>query len=91
MMWQVQDIVHKTINRMKFGWTKYGGANREIIIDSDHDWSCQACAERLYKAVPHYLVTFEDMPTLKLCGSCRHSTSVNKITQFSELVRVVRH
>lgn len=90
-MSKAMDIVNKTINRMKFGWTKYGGANRDIITDHDNTWTCQACGETHSKVIPSFLVTFEDMPTLKLCAKCRNVVSVNEIEEFMQLVIIVRH
>jgi len=75
---------------MKFGWTKWGGANREIIVDKDTHWSCQCCGERLSKLIPFFLVSFDDMPTLKLCAKCRHIKHTNNYNTFQELKREVR-
>lgn len=85
------DLVNKTINRMKFGWSKYGGANRDIIVDHDTQWTCQACGETHDKIIPSFLVTFGDMPTLKLCAGCRHAATKNDIQEFHRLILIVRH
>lgn len=85
------DIVNKTINRMKFGWSKYGGANREIIVDHDETWACQACSDMSNKVIPSFLVEFEDTPTLKICAKCRNVVKNEKLVNFQVLIKIVRN
>ena len=79
------------IKQKKFGWTKWGGPNRDIIVDDEPIWYCQVCSREQMKDYPSFLVEFPDTPAMKICDACRNKMITHGVMTYVDLIVIVRH
>lgn len=81
------------IGNTKKSWSKYGGIGSKLLNLKD-EWHCQACAEKMPRAIDPFLVPFDvegiAKEYLRVCPACYNKVK-NKHFTFYELVVTVRH
>jgi hypothetical protein len=81
--------IPKTISVQMRGWTKWGGANHGYFTLTP-EWYCQCCKEKQTDELPAYLVTLIDKEVARICSVCFHVSIMLHITNFFELVDILR-
>lgn len=84
------DVVN--INKMKYGWTKYGGA-RHGLVKHRGEWTCQACAADHPDSLPAYMFNVDNgafREFIRICAPCYKIAKVEKIKDLIKLIRRVR-
>jgi hypothetical protein len=89
-------IIHQkiTISRMKFGWSKHGGA-RYGLMRQGGDWSCQCCGESQPAGMPAYMFPYDAenlREFLRICAVCENFYKEHKseIKDFYDLIEACR-
>jgi len=80
----------KKIRRAHFGWSKWGGANREFIKEESDEWTCQACAARHTLDVPSFNMEIFEEEFAKICSKCQNIKATEEIIEFDILIQKVR-
>ena len=78
------------INKLKYGWSLYGGPRREFVKEDQEDWTCQACARRYSMAVPYFMTEIFDEEFAKICSKCQNLKVTEHIIEFDILIQKVR-
>ena len=71
-----------TINKMKYGWSKWGGANHGLVKEELDEWYCQGCGKKQVKGLPSYMLPIthkEDRDFARVCSKCEHEIWFNRI------------
>lgn len=90
----MEDIIYlktKTINKAKYGWTKYGGA-RHGLVKQGGQWYCQACGKEQPDSLPAFMMCVDDgnlRSFIRLCAVCENVVKKKGITKFYVLKKIV--
>ena len=69
----LNDVTDQEFNKLKFGWSKYGGANLGLVKDViDYEWYCACCADKQPKGAPTFLFEFAPSDYLRICAICEN-------------------
>ena len=83
--------VVKYINKLKYGWSKYGDPNFGLIQkDLTKDWTCQSCAQIQALHLPHFLFEFIDREFIHICSKCQNLVIRYSIIDFQVLIAKAR-
>lgn len=86
----ITEEARNKINKLRFGWPKFGGARREFVKEEQDDWTCQACATRYSISVPCYMTEIFDEEFAKICAKCQNKKTTEHIIEFDILIQKVR-
>lgn len=78
------NIDEKTLNKAKYGWSKYGGA-RHGLIKQGGRWYCQACGEEQPSIFPAYMLCVDNgefRDFIRLCSACENIVKTKNIKNF---------
>lgn len=68
-----EEQLKKNLNRAKFGWTKWGGANQGLVQKNlTQEWNCQSCGEKQTDELPPYMFEFAEREYIRICSKCHH-------------------
>lgn len=86
---------------MRYGWSKYGGANYGIAKQTgtagdlskeldDNIWYCQICGAEQTNELPNYLFSFDDSQRdfVRVCSKCKFDAIKKKAKSFRELLKL---
>jgi len=76
-----------------YGWDKYGGGRRGMVIEDLDIWYCQSCKERQSRESPAYMLPLDEdirREFVRVCSDCKHRAVEEGYTVFSDVVKVVR-
>jgi hypothetical protein len=80
-----------TLNKLKYGWSKYGGGWRGLEQEPLSDkWCCQACGEIHPKVISPYMFEWLPREFVRICASCHYKTKKKKIKTFKQLKITVK-
>lgn len=85
--------VRKSLNKAKYGWTKWGGPNYGLVQKNLTEfWYCQACKEEQTMDLPPYMFEFPEREYIRICSKCHHLRLENNIKpcQYRQLLNLVR-
>lgn len=89
------DVIIKktvTISKMKFGWSKYGGA-RQGLVKQGGNWFCQACGAEQPDSLPAYMMCVDNgeyREFIRLCAVCENIVKKKNIKNFRILKKIVK-
>lgn len=81
-----------TISKMKYGWSKYGGA-RHGLVKQGGVWYCQSCGEEQPDELAAYMMCVDNgdfREFIRLCYPCENTVKKLDIQIFEELKRLVK-
>jgi hypothetical protein len=86
---QVENV-QKTINRSRYGWTRWGGARDGFLMNNDNEWFCQACGKPQPLEMPKYILPLDDLwdDIVKVCSDCKHIQFQKRISYYQLIVIV---
>lgn len=86
---------------MRYGWSKYGGANYGIAKQTgtagdlskeldDNIWYCQLCGTEQTNELPNYLFSFDDSQRdfVRVCSKCKFDAIKKKAKSYKELMHL---
>lgn len=85
--------VRKALNKAKYGWSKWGGANYGLVQKNlTNEWSCQACGQTQPDELTPYMFEFVEREYVRICSKCHHIRIKFDILplQFTVLIERVR-
>lgn len=77
-----------SITRMKYGWSKHGGA-RYGLVRQMGDWVCQSCGEDQPAEIPAYMYPFDIeglREFVRICACCENTYKQNR-----EIIKDIHH
>lgn len=80
----------RIINKMKYGWSKYGGPSKGLVKKQLDYWSCQSCGDQLTIGLPVFMFPFDGKDFLRICSDCQNIALVYDISVFASLSFLVR-
>lgn len=81
----------KELDRMKYGWSKYGKSNMGLVQnEKDEEWICQSCAQTQACDIPSFMFEFGLREFIRICPACQHKKLKHNITNFSDLIKHTR-
>lgn len=78
------------INKLRFGWSKWQGANRQLIKYNDDEWTCQVCASRHPSEIPCFMFEAFEEEYIKICSKCQKIKTEENIIGYIILIKRVR-
>lgn len=79
----LNDISNDDLNKLKYGWSKYGGSNLGLVKDRiDDEWYCTCCGLKQPKGIPTYLIEFAPKDYLRICPVCENKRIQINTTDF---------
>lgn len=78
------------INRLKFGWTKFGGARDQLHKETADEWTCQTCASHHPAEVPCFMMEMFEDEFIKICSKCQMVRKKDNIADVIILIQRVR-
>lgn len=76
-----------------YGWTKYGGARKGMVMEELDEWFCQACGRPQPKEAPAYMVPLDEdirREFVRVCAVCRDVEKKKGYTVFEQVSTTVR-
>lgn len=90
-----------SLNKMRYGWSKYGGANYGIAKQTgtagdlsrdldDNIWYCQLCGAEQTNDLPNYLFSLDDAQRdfIRVCSKCKFEAIGKKAKSYRELMKL---
>lgn len=84
-------MANAVLNRAKFGWNKWFGANSELLKNDDPYWTCQACAKERPADIPCFMYEIFQEEYIKICTFCYKIQHDEHILDVNVLIARVRH
>ena len=80
-----------SLNMLKYGWSKYGGANHGLVKEELDEWYCQCCGKKQTKILPSYMINLDDEREFyRICSNCKNVALNKKVANIKALIRVIR-
>ncbi len=87
----VEILEIKAINKAKYGWSKYGGANYGLVTQEIHNtWYCQTCGEEQPEAIKPYMYEYFPRDYIRICSICYSKTQILKHPTVRKIVELAR-
>lgn len=87
------DRIRVSVTKMKYGWSKYGGARHGMVKEERHgSFYCQVCGKEQPNEMGRYMIPLdEDMREFAVvCGECKRFAISAKIEALATLSLLVR-
>ncbi len=90
---QLPEEIRKALNKQKYGWSKWGGANMGLVQKNlTETWFCQSCKQEQPDKLTPYMFEYASREYIRICSKCHWIRLHKNILplQFETLCALVR-